>query len=145
MPRAVPTAVKVVFAKTWVQQVFGFADPTLRLAAQRVAEYQRAHIPVGRDVSRGRARGYARSRIAVRVRVGRFGGREYEVGSDATTPDGFPYPLVLDVGSNPHLIESHGNYPLRNKQTGQVFGPSVHHPGTAPTNWCRGSLSAVHG
>lgn len=35
-----------------------------------------------------------------------------------------------EYGSGPHIIVSHGNYPLRNRETGQVFGRVVHHPGT---------------
>lgn len=144
MPRLAAASVDVRFARTWVQQVFRAADPRMAAAAERVAEYQRAHIPVGHDASNGRTPGYARERIAVRVRPGKFGGREFEVGSDATTPEGFPYPVVLDVGARPHTIESHGPYPLRDSD-GNIFGRVVHHPGIEPTYWCRGSLSALHG
>lgn len=144
MPRIAGASVTVKFSRTWVQEIAGKADPRMRAAAQRVAAYQRAHIPVGHDVSHGRPPGFAQSRIAVRVRIGEQGFRVYEVGSDATTPDGFPYPVVLDVGSKPHVIQSHGDYPLRDAE-GHIFGKTVNHPGTAPTNWCRGSLSAIHG
>lgn len=139
-----PASVTVKFSSTWRQQLFRIADPRMAAAAHRIAQYQRDHIPVGHDVSHGRPPGFAQSRIAVRVRVGRFGGREYEIGSDATTPEGFPYPVVLDVGSRPHVIESHGNYPLRDAE-GHVLGKRVEHPGTQPTFWCRGSLSVLHG
>jgi hypothetical protein len=33
-------------------------------------------------------------------------------------------------GTIPHEIVSHGPWPLRNRETGRVFGPHVHHPGT---------------
>lgn len=36
----------------------------------------------------------------------------------------------VEYGTRPHIIQSHGNYPLRNRKTGQVFGRLVHHPGT---------------
>lgn len=144
MARLAAASVDVQFARTWVQQLFGLADPRMAAAAQRVADYQRNHIPVGHDVENGRSPGYAKSRIAVRVRKGPLGGREFEVGSDATTPEGFPYPVVLDVGAAPHIIRPHGNYPLKDSE-GHVFGREVHHPGVQPSNWCRGSLSAVHG
>ena len=39
------------------------------------------------------------------------------------------YGIWVDQGSRPHLIESHGPWPLRNRATGQVFGRVVHHPG----------------
>lgn len=35
-----------------------------------------------------------------------------------------------EYGSRPHLIVSHGSWPLRDRATGQVFGRVVHHPGT---------------
>lgn len=144
MARIAAASVTVKFSRTWVQEISGRADVRMRVAAKRIADYQRNHIPVGQDVSHGRPPGYAQSRIAVRVRLNELGMRVYEIGSDATTPEGFPYPVVLDVGSAPHTITSHGNYPLRDKQ-GHVFGRTVHHPGTQPTNWCRGSLGAIHG
>jgi hypothetical protein len=37
--------------------------------------------------------------------------------------------LAVEFGTGPHVIESHGDYPLRNAK-GQVFGKRVHHPGT---------------
>jgi hypothetical protein len=139
----VASNVRLSFSKNWVRAVTGAADPKIRAGAELVAQAQRQAIPVSQDGSHGRPPGYARSRIAVRVTFGPEG-RVYEVGSDATTPDGFPYPTVLDVGSRPHVIESHGNYPLRSK-SGQVFGKQVNHPGTQPTYWCRGSVTVLAG
>jgi hypothetical protein len=121
------------------------AAPKVTKAAQLVAAAQRERIPVSKDGSYGRPPGYARSRIAARPTVSLRGGLAYDVGSDATTPEGFPYPMVLDVGQRPHIIESHGDYPLRNPRTGQVFGRRVHHPGAQPTNWCRGSMFVLRG
>lgn len=43
------------------------------------------------------------------------------------TADYAPY---VEDDTVPHIIESHGDYPLRNRATGQVFGRIVHHPGT---------------
>jgi hypothetical protein len=43
-----------------------------------------------------------------------------------------PYSLYVNNGTPPHVIESHGPWPLRNRATGQVFGRVVHHPGTSP-------------
>lgn len=120
------------------------AAPKTAKAAQLVAAYQREHIPVSRDGEHGRAAGYARSRIAARPTVSLRGGVAFNVGSDATTPDGFPYPLVLDRGSRPHIIKSKGPYPLRD-QHGNVFGREVHHPGTRPTYWCTNSINILRG
>lgn len=40
------------------------------------------------------------------------------------------YARYVNDGTVPHIIESHGDWPLRNRETGQVFGRIVHHPGT---------------
>jgi hypothetical protein len=119
-------------------------DRGLALAASDVADAQRRRIPVSRDGSYGRAPGHARRRIAV-TRGVEFDGPYRDIGSDATTPDGTSYPAILDLGSAAHVIESHGDYPLRNAKTGQVFGRRVNHPGTRPTAWCRGSLEEIRG
>jgi hypothetical protein len=37
----------------------------------------------------------------------------------------------IEYGTTPHIIRSHGPYPLRNRKTGQVFGRVVFHPGNA--------------
>lgn len=145
MAQIARASVTVRFAKNFVQDLAGRADPKMRALAEAAAVYQRAHIPVGHDSSNGRPPGYAQSRIAVRVTVGPTGRKVYEVGSDAVGADGFPYPLVLDVGSRPHEISAHGNYSLHNAATGQFFGQTVHHPGVQGNNWCRGSVSVIHG
>jgi hypothetical protein len=40
------------------------------------------------------------------------------------------YGGYVNDGTPPHVIRSTGPWPLRNPETGQVFGPVVHHPGT---------------
>jgi hypothetical protein len=42
-----------------------------------------------------------------------------------------PASLFVLKGTRPHVIRSHGSWPLRNRKTGEVFGPVVHHPGFA--------------
>ncbi len=45
-----------------------------------------------------------------------------------------------EYGSPPHIIRSHGDWPLRNRETGEVFGPIVHHPGTPAQPFLRPAL-----
>lgn len=135
--------VKVEFVQRWETAVATAAAPRIAVAAEIVAEAQRAAIPVSRDGSYGRPAGYAKSRIGVTGGYDALG-FYFDVGSDATTPDGTSYPAILDLGSRPHVIESHGEYPLRSKD-GRVFGRRVSHPGTQATYWCRGSLAALAG
>jgi len=40
------------------------------------------------------------------------------------------YARYVNDDTVPHIIRSHGPWPLRNRETGQVFGQVVHHPGT---------------
>lgn len=136
--------VRVVFDRQLPARVATIAAPKVRRAAEIVADRQRELIPVSNDGSNGRRPGYARDHISTWVGFSR-GGTYYDVGSDATTPDGVSYPAIMDAGSRPHTIESHGDYPLRNPHTGQVFGPAVRHPGTKATYWCRNSIFALAG
>jgi len=48
--------------------------------------------------------------------------------------------VFTEMGTKPHIIRSHGNYPLRNKATGEVFGRVVHHPGTPAEPFMRRAL-----
>jgi hypothetical protein len=45
-----------------------------------------------------------------------------------------------EYGSRPHIIRSTGPWPLRNRETGEVFGPSVRHPGTPEQAFMRPSI-----
>jgi hypothetical protein len=76
-----------------------------------------------------------RLRESLHVEHGRDEQGEYrDVGSD------LDYALPVEVGSRPHVIKSHGDYPLRNRRTGQVFGPLVHHPGARAQAYLRPAL-----
>lgn len=135
---------RVVFNRQAPALVALAAAPKVAKAARLVADEQRRTIPISDDGSYGRPAGYARDSIDT------FRGRDaagtfWDVGATATTPDGVSYPAILDAGSRPHVIESHGDYPLRNRQTGQVFGRRVNHPGTKPTYWCRRSVMVLAG
>src|SRR5262249_39040616 len=46
-------------------------------------------------------------------------------------------------GTPPHIIRSHGPWPLRNRETGAVYGPVVHHPGTRSQPFVWEALQAV--
>ena len=53
---------------------------------------------------------------------------------------GTDYWADVEYGTRPHIIRSHGAYPLRNRATGQVFGPVVHHPGTPAQPFMRPAI-----
>jgi hypothetical protein len=134
---------RIELAPDWQEQLFGMATGPLDTAATIVAAGQKRRIPVSEDGSYGRPAGYARDRI--HVERGRDAEGPYrDVGSDATTPAGYPYPLGLEVGVRPHTIVSHGDYPLRDKH-GHIFGRIVDHPGNKPFPWCRAALADIAG
>jgi hypothetical protein len=97
--------------------------------------------PVSPDGSNGRPSGYMRS--AIGWDIGTDGESIYvDVISPATTPDGYPYGLGVEVGTAPHVIRSKGPYPLRDKH-GRVFGPVVNHPGTDAQPYLRPAIDDV--
>ena len=89
-----------------------------------------------------RPSGYMRSQIGWR-----FGqdeeGMYWDIESPARSLQGAPYGLFVEVGTKAHPIDSHGPWPLRNRQTGQVFGQHVNHPGTKPQPYLRPALDLV--
>lgn len=127
----------------WERAMLRLASGPLDQAAVIVAAGQKRRIPVSEDGSNGRPAGYARDSIHVERSADELGPYR-DIGSDATTPDGYPYPLGLELGTAPHRIESHGDYPLRDKH-GHVFGRVVDHPGTPPYPWCRAALADIAG
>src|SRR6266702_2745721 len=50
------------------------------------------------------------------------------------------YGGYVNNGTLPHGIVSHGPWPLRNRATGQVFGRTVHHPGTRGVHFVEDSV-----
>lgn len=127
----------------WERQVQAAGAAAMERAAVLMEAGQKRRIPVSVDGSHGREAGYARDRIHIERGVDPIG-PWWDIGSDATTPDGTNYPLILELGSPPHEISSHGDYPLRDKH-GRVFGKTVQHPGTRPYPWLRASLADIRG
>lgn len=58
------------------------------------------------------------------------------------TADYAPY---VNDGTRPHVIRSRGPWPLRNRETGQVFGREVHHPGTRPVRFIERTAASLNG
>lgn len=55
------------------------------------------------------------------------------------------YGLYVELGTNPHVIRATNATVLANKETGQVFGPVVHHPGTKAQPFLRPALYRKRG
>lgn len=116
----------------------------LSRAGEIVAQGAKRRAPVSPDGSNGRPSGYGRSQIGWYL-ASDAEGLYVDVVSPATTPDGYPYMYGVEVGTVAHIIRSKGPYPLRNRKTGQVFGPVVHHPGTDPQPYLRPALDDLRG
>lgn len=96
-----------------------------------------------RDAAKRLAPPHVRGGIEVRATTRGPDGPEVTIASTATGPNGEPLGLWAEVGTRPHIIRSTGPWPLRNRETGQVFGPVVHHPGTKATPHLRPALLEV--
>lgn len=70
----------------------------------------------------------------------------YLIGPTATTGDHHTFlgPLV-ERGTPPHLIVAHGPYSLHNAETGDYFGPVVHHPGTRAQPFIKPAADDLNG
>lgn len=55
------------------------------------------------------------------------------------------YAAYVEMGTRPHIITAHGQYSLRNAETGEYFGREVHHPGTRPEAFLRPALYQKRG
>lgn len=112
--------------------------------AEIVMQGAKRRAPVSPRGSHGRGSGYLRSNIGWRYDWD-AGGISVVIESTARTPEGAPYALFVEIGTRPHIIRSKGPYPLRNRQTGQVFGRQVNHPGTPASPYLRPALDDIRG
>ena len=107
----------------------------LREKAARVQQEAKRLCPVSPNGSNGNPSGHLRSSIS--ADVGRDGEGLYaDVGTDVD------YALPVELGTRPHIIESHGDYPLRDAH-GNVFGKRVQHPGTEAQPYLRPALDVI--
>lgn len=105
--------------------------------AERVTQDAKRRCPVSPVGASDHPSGQLRSSIGWSIEdTGRA--LRAEVGTD------LDYGLYVEVGTGPHTIRSHGDYPLRNRK-GQVFGREVHHPGTPAQPYLRPALDIVDG
>lgn len=137
--------VTIVWAPDFQRQAWDLAEPYLGVASLIVESSMRRRIPKSTDGSNGRPPGYAASKIRQLGRGADALGPYRDVGTDATSPDGYPYPIGLEHGTKAHVIRSKGNYPLRDARTGRVFGRVVQHPGTRPYPWARPAANDLDG
>jgi hypothetical protein len=104
-----------------------------RLLRSDTGEVMQELRRLGKTVERG-AKRRTHGRIAAGVKAHEPAvdaqGPHVDIETGAENEHGAPIGLFVEVGTVPHVIESHGDYPLRNRSTGQVFGRKVNHPGT---------------
>lgn len=69
----------------------------------------------------------------------------YRAANDIVVGPTASYARYVNDDTRPHLIESHGPWPLRNRETGQVFGRVVHHPGTTGKHFIEKTAESMDG
>lgn len=121
---------------TWRRDVLAAADGALDRAGEIVEAGAKRRCPVSEDGSHGRPPGFLRDSIGRRRTTS--GGPSVEVYASAG------YALPVELGAKPHVIVSHGNYPLR-AADGRVFGRRVQHPGNPPQPFLRPALDDLAG
>jgi Bacteriophage HK97-gp10, putative tail-component len=105
--------------------------------AQKVTQGAKRRCPTSPAGSGGNRPGHLRSSISWDMGVDAEG-LHADVGTDVS------YAIFVEVGTKPHIIRSHGNWPLRSAK-GQVFGRVVHHPGTRAQPYLRPSIDDLRG
>ena len=96
---------------------------------------------LGNVVERGaKRRTHGRIAAGVKAHPPAVDGEAYvDIETAAEDEHGAPIGLFTEVGTRPHVIESHGPYPLRSAD-GRVFGRRVNHPGTTAQPHLRPAL-----
>jgi hypothetical protein len=119
--------------------------------ADRLVNEMKARCPVsprGRSSSaQGRwpARKSGQLRNSIRKVKGASMDQVWLVGPTDTLEDGTFLGELIEKGTPPHDINSRGPWPLRNPDTGQVFGPHVRHPGTSAQPFIAPAARAMQG
>ena len=102
--------------------------------AEQCAEDMRRLCPVGNPLSDPHPGALRES-----ITVSHQGDGSYRIGPTLN------YGKWVNDGSRPHEIRSHGPWPLRNRMTGQVFGPLVHHPGSIGRHFIEQAAASIDG
>jgi hypothetical protein len=105
-------------------------------------------LPKGPAVSRARyagdlplrPSGFLRNSVVIEpIPLPLWAGGGYLIGPTAN------YGKWVNNGTPPHIIRSTGPWPLRNRATGQIFGPLVHHPGTKGAHFVEATVASLRG
>lgn len=136
---------RTLWSKDWERILVRDKQVAAKLdqAAAIVEQGMKSRCPVSKDGSHGRPSGYLRNSIEREWKLSGFKPYVF-VGPTAKTPDGKPYAMFVEYPTRPHVIESHGPWPLRDKY-GNVFGRVVHHPGTEAQPFMRPAIDDLRG
>lgn len=107
----------------------------LAAKGERVQREAQRLCPVSPEGSGGNPPGHLRDSIGSNV------GHD-EQGMFAEVGTSVSYALPVELGSRPHVIESHGDYPLRDRH-GRAFGRKVNHPGSEAQPYLRPALDVL--
>lgn len=102
-------------------------------AGEVVTQGAKRRAPVSPVGTNPLGSGHLRSSIGWQLEAGPDGQPQARISATAD------YALFVEVGTRPHVITAHGNYPLRDAK-GRVFGRTVNHPGTPAQPYLRPAL-----
>jgi len=120
---------EIRMAAGWEAQLVRESHPARSAAMRHAAETAVRVCPIDTGDLQSTIEGEAdRDSMACRLSAG-----------DATVD----YAAVVELGGRPHKIRSNGAWPLRNKETGDVFGREVNHPGTPAQPYLRPGVSSI--
>jgi hypothetical protein len=153
MPRG--SLVRIVWddaaVKLGCEQPAGAPARGMRLLADACVLEMKQRCPVYSGPPRGPVAGHPRQtarrsgtlRSSIKALRQRDG--SYLIGpTDEVAPGVFLGPMI-EQGTPPHVITSHGPWSLYSAATGQYFGPVVHHPGTRPQPFIKPAAEAMNG
>jgi hypothetical protein len=145
MDRLAARAVTTMKALTPVSPVFPVYAQPIPVGRSTGPVFQGRGLarPKGPDRSRRRLLGDLPLNVSGRLRQSTRAARRPD-GSIIIGPT-FSYAPYVNDGTVPHVITSHGPWPLRNRATGQVFGRMVHHPGTRAVHFVERTAESLDG
>jgi hypothetical protein len=119
----------------------GAIDHGMEQLADMLVSAMKQLCPVYSGPGRTSGRGSGTLRSSITKLRGEGG--SWLVGPTDTLEDGTLLGELIEKGTPPHVIESHGDWPLRNN--GDVFGRIVNHPGTAPQPFIEPAAESLSG
>jgi hypothetical protein len=133
------------------QRAGGPVDRAMSRLADEAMLVMKQLAPVYSGPRRGPTTGHprqaARASGTLRSSIRKFRQADgsYLIGPTDQVAPGVFLGLLIESGTRPHTITSHGRWPLYNAATRSAFGRSVRHPGTRPRPFIKPAARSLNG